>query len=735
MLLPVHFEFTCRRVCYCTRFNIVMIVKFNYIFVLFSEIPKVKPGRKSIVQQFPEIPKIMEDFLLQHSSEAQIRRRDDTIYNFGVSLEDIRKHLLKMVPGLKVISRDTVHRLMLPPRKNTLQAKKYKGIVNGRVPAKSNNKSKEHQDIHMSCTQICYASELSSLFEDECVSLSCDDKCKINVGTLAVSRYFQHNKFFHLTEKPDYPDHDFPHPDSKLVPSGYMVLTNRKERSTSLPSRFTTFTPHNKRSRSRSPPRQHPKSKSYIDSRGRERISWPRTGYMTMQLSAAKFHSSTSQRHATHLYEILKPIVHDKVTPKTVVNIISDGGPDWNSQSVVNLINYGRLWRDLKLDGLIISAYAPGHSRLNPIERAWAPMSKWLTGVTLPRSLEGESKPPYKQTELSADQMLFKEARVFDNACAITAKHWSKKYNTFPISVKCVPALAPSDPNCYTDHEYIKKFVKCTKTALESDSKMRSLQDEYKFFVKHGVRKIHQLELYKCKESTCNHCISSPVRALGFFSVLERFDSKLPDATKAWTKDQHRTMLQNLDFWDEATMKKLQCGSSKDGLGKCKMTGCRYRFFSKADEERHMSFIHRDMICENVRRGRMTGGKGYRGVGRGCKRNRGNINGALRRGRGDRSRAGRRGGSANGPIETGRGRAGKRKDGSERGAKGRGRRAKRSSRGDMSGGKEHISVGRNSSATGDGTSSRVSRRGRGYGHAFRGNGKRVRGGKVGKTRR
>ena len=34
------------------------------------------------------------------------------------------------------------------------------------------------------------------------------------------------------------------------------------------------------------------------------------------------------------------------------------------------------------LDILILSSYAPGHSRHNPIERSWAPLSKWLTGIT-----------------------------------------------------------------------------------------------------------------------------------------------------------------------------------------------------------------------------------------------------------------------------------------------------------------------------------------------------------------
>ncbi|CAH3118707.1 unnamed protein product [Porites lobata] len=67
---------------------------------------------------------------------------------------------------------------------------------------------------------------------------------------------------------------------------------------------------------------------------------------------------------------------------KKAVTIICDGGPDWSPKSTPNLINFGRLWRDLNLDILILTSYAPGHSRYNPIERSWAPLSRWLTALT-----------------------------------------------------------------------------------------------------------------------------------------------------------------------------------------------------------------------------------------------------------------------------------------------------------------------------------------------------------------
>ena len=52
-------------------------------------------------------------------------------------------------------------------------------------------------------------------------------------------------------------------------------------------------------------------------------------------------------------------------------------------------MSLGFLWKNLKLDVLIVQCYAPGHSRFNPIERSWSQLTNWLVGVTLPDDLSG----------------------------------------------------------------------------------------------------------------------------------------------------------------------------------------------------------------------------------------------------------------------------------------------------------------------------------------------------------
>ena len=78
--------------------------------------------------------------------------------------------------------------------------------------------------------------ELAEMFSNETIAVSADDKNKVNVGMLAVSRHFSINNTFATDDQPNYPDHDFPYANAKLVPAGYLLLKSRKQRSWSLSS-------------------------------------------------------------------------------------------------------------------------------------------------------------------------------------------------------------------------------------------------------------------------------------------------------------------------------------------------------------------------------------------------------------------------------------------------------------------------------------------------------------------
>ena len=94
-----------------------------------------KGGQKSIAQLFPSIIDITSEFLKQHGLAVQYRRRNDTGFSSGVTINQIRQHLLENGQGLceHNISKSTVRRLLEAPNKSCNAAAKYKGHIDARV--------------------------------------------------------------------------------------------------------------------------------------------------------------------------------------------------------------------------------------------------------------------------------------------------------------------------------------------------------------------------------------------------------------------------------------------------------------------------------------------------------------------------------------------------------------------------------------------------------------------------
>ena len=85
-------------------------------------------GPKSILEKFPDIPVIASEYIKSRGFKARERRRDTKMTSCGVSVQDIREHLLKVVPALKEyggISVTSVRYLFKPVRKGTFVAENY----------------------------------------------------------------------------------------------------------------------------------------------------------------------------------------------------------------------------------------------------------------------------------------------------------------------------------------------------------------------------------------------------------------------------------------------------------------------------------------------------------------------------------------------------------------------------------------------------------------------------------
>ena len=86
----------------------------------------------------------------QHGLAAQCRRQNDTGFSSGITINQIRQHLLENVQGLceHNISKSTVRRVFEAPNKSHNAAWRYKGHIDARVETKCNSYRELHIDAH-----------------------------------------------------------------------------------------------------------------------------------------------------------------------------------------------------------------------------------------------------------------------------------------------------------------------------------------------------------------------------------------------------------------------------------------------------------------------------------------------------------------------------------------------------------------------------------------------------------
>ena len=278
-----------------------------------------------------------------------------------MSAKDLQNHLLKEVEGLDTISQSSVRQLMVPTNRRCKSATRYTSDVNARVPKKSNCGRLNNENAQYYSARVKYALEFGAKFKESCVA---DNMNKVKVGVLAVSRYHQINKYYSVQDVPDYPDHDFPNPGYLITPSGYLVL------ETADGDPFIK------------------------DELSRKHYRLARTGPLHIINRVERFQPCNIQAHSNDLRKILTD------SGKSVAVLITDSGPDFDTNSLAVCLYYMRLWRDLDMDALFTLPYCPGFSAYNMVEHAWAPMSKKLTSVILPATLPGENMHASMQTAL-----------------------------------------------------------------------------------------------------------------------------------------------------------------------------------------------------------------------------------------------------------------------------------------------------------------------------------------------
>ena len=309
-----------------------------------------------------------------------------------------------------------------------------------------------------------------------------------------------------------------------------------------------------------------------------QKLHWPRSGPLLVQLYPSRLVESTNVMHVNHLIEL---ITREKIL-KDIANVvtIADGGPDWSVKGIGNFMSLGYLWMNLKLDTLVVQCYAPGHSRFNPIERTWSYLTNQIIGVTLPNNIDG--KIPTANDEKGWMEVL-------DNATILCARFWNKKmYSGFPISVETFLSSNPLVSPIKATHKLFKEFTNSSKKKIEETPEFKHLQLVYSFLVKHANRKPYQLEFIKCSDHACEHCSTLPLRENPFLELIRNFGGCCPTPAKSIIYQGHYDTF--LEILQRSSVPENDKNFKPTAFGMCD-NGCSYTFFSKQDEKCHMKLM------------------------------------------------------------------------------------------------------------------------------------------------
>ncbi|CAF1218881.1 unnamed protein product, partial [Didymodactylos carnosus] len=327
-------------------------------------------GRPALHIQYPQVVTELERFLNLHAGAAQERRRTDTVHFNGVTTlqmrDRVRSTLGQTYQRLQTISSRTCRRLLQAPAKNVSASKYYKSIIDAKIPWKRNDMNcKLSNDAHFASSQVKYGYELAALYPQEIISLSCDNKCKIPIGSLAVSRYHQIRRFFPKEHQPNYPDHDFKD-GPYITPCNYLELRHninlkqkllrKRSRSSDPIQQKSILRQKRSSSEDKSLFSQAKMNNIKFDQKRREHIHYSTSGNMHLRTFCTQYFQSTSSMHIYNLESIIQPLIK---LGKSVAILTTDNGPDWSGKSPCNVYNYGQLWKKLNLDALILNSYTP----------------------------------------------------------------------------------------------------------------------------------------------------------------------------------------------------------------------------------------------------------------------------------------------------------------------------------------------------------------------------------------
>lgn len=206
--------------------------------------------------------------------------------------------------------------------------------------------------------------------------------------------------------------------------------------------------------------------------------------------------------------------------------------------------------------------------------------------------MDGESKPPIQQSNLSAEELMQKEKAVFDKAMTELRSYWEGAcFDGHDVSTKITQTN--SDQLLFDDYETVKNFLKCPIRDLH---KFSNLAKEYKCMFKHIDRHANEIIFMKCEDRSC----CGIWRSAGLKEFLKKFKMMLFAPTSTTTCGHYDTFLQSSIKVEHVFGSNGQPSVVKNDLGKCDHCP-NYHFKSKTERERHHSLFHRRQNVQQQR--------------------------------------------------------------------------------------------------------------------------------------
>jgi hypothetical protein len=311
------------------------------------------------------------------------------------------------------------------------------------------------------------------------------------------------------------------------------------------------------------------------DKTNRRRFEKPKSTYIKVVNHSHKFNPVNAQTHANELSYIYKT----QLNPiPAILGLIVDNGPDYSPSSWLVMISFGRLWRDLNLDILIIMSHAPYNSKYNPIERVWGKLTKDLARVTL--------VPDYIKFNLkSLDEIKI----LFQEALMELQKYWAEsKYDEIPIVIE---QSSPKNSD-YEDYAELKKLNEDISANKVKSDLFLKYRLELDFIIKHCIKRNYYLQFTKCLNINCSHCQNN-IRMSEPLTLLNKLDEgalPVPILLDYQDGEQHYVTLLEIIEIEHLLNKMKQEKKIKDKNNKHKCNKCYYFAKSLTDLKKHKIF-------------------------------------------------------------------------------------------------------------------------------------------------